>query len=67
MLTAREQQVLALVAAGARTRDIATRLSLSVKTIEKHRGNLTRKLRVRGVAALTLYAIEHHYVSLPRR
>lgn len=61
-LTARERDVVALIAAGYRTREIAARLSLSEKTIEKHRGNISRKLELRGPAAVTAYAIANGYV-----
>jgi DNA-binding NarL/FixJ family response regulator len=56
-LTARQVEVLALVAEGHRTRDIATRLGLSVKTIESHRGEIMKRLNVHDVVSLTRYAI----------
>ena len=62
-LTSRERQVLKLVAAGYRNRDIADRLSLSQKTIEKHRSNLMRKLGLRSPAAVAAYAIAHGYLQ----
>ena len=60
-LTEREIQVMKLIAAGYRTREMALRLSLSHKTIEKHRGNVLRKLGLRSAAAVTAYAIAHGY------
>lgn len=66
-LTIREQQVLKLIASGASTREIASGLSLSIKTVEKHRGSLKRKLKLRGIAALTIYAIEYGYLIVQRR
>ena len=62
-LTAREQQVLKLVAEGYKTREIATYLSLSAKTVEKHRRNMMRKLDLNGVSAVTAYAIENGVLS----
>ena len=62
-LTAREQQVLKLVAEGYKTREIATYLSLSEKTVEKHRRNMMRKLDLNGVSAVTTYAIENGVLS----
>lgn len=62
-LTDREREVLKLIAEGFRNREIAGQLSLSVKTVEKHRANLMRKLAVRGTAGLTAYAIEHGLVT----
>lgn len=56
-LTDREKQVIRLIAAGHRTREIASLLSLSPKTIEKHRTNLMRKLRLRNASAVAAYAI----------
>ena len=55
-LTDRELQVIRLIAAGQRTREIAKTLSLSHKTIEKHRASLMRKLRLRNATAVAAYA-----------
>lgn len=59
LLSARERQVLKLVAEGYKTREIADYLSLSKKTVEKHRSNMMRKLDLHGVSAVTAYAIEN--------
>ena len=56
-LTERQIEVLKLVAEGLRTRDIAARLSLSVKTIESHRGEIMRRLGIHDVVSLVRYAI----------
>jgi DNA-binding NarL/FixJ family response regulator len=61
-LTPREQEVLKLIAEGFRTRDIAKHLSLSPKTIEKHRANMMRKLDLHNVSAVTAYAISNRLV-----
>lgn len=58
-LTDRERQVMRLIAAGRRTREIAGLLSLSHKTIEKHRTSLMRKLGLRNASAVAAYAIAH--------
>jgi DNA-binding NarL/FixJ family response regulator len=58
-LTRRERQVLKLVAEGHNNRYIAEYLSLSVKTVEKHRSNLMKKLDIHSVATLTTFAIEN--------
>lgn len=58
-LTEREREVIKLVAEGYKNREIATHLSLSIKTVEKHRSKLMNKLNLRGVSALTDYAIEY--------
>jgi DNA-binding NarL/FixJ family response regulator len=57
-ITHRERQVLKLVAEGHPNKYIAEYLSLSVKTVEKHRSNLMRKLNLRNVSMLTAFAIE---------
>jgi DNA-binding NarL/FixJ family response regulator len=58
-LTAREKQVLKLIAEGRRNRDIAECLFVSVKTVEKHRANLMGKLNLHNTAALTKFAIQN--------
>ena len=58
-LTHREREILKLVAEGRANRHIAEYLSLSVKTVEKHRSNLMRKLDLHNVAMLTTFAIEN--------
>jgi two-component system, NarL family, response regulator NreC len=58
-LTLREREILRRVASGETSRQIATALNLSVKTVEWHRGNLMSKLGVHSVAELVRYAIEH--------
>ena len=62
-LTARERDVLIAIADGATNRDIAARLGLSVRTVESHREALMRKLGIRGVAALTKFALDAGLVS----
>ena len=56
-LTSREQEVITLIARGFRTREMAELMSLSHKTVEKHRTNLMRKLGLRSAAAVAAYAI----------
>jgi DNA-binding NarL/FixJ family response regulator len=57
-LTHREREVLKLVAEGSANKAIADFLSLSAKTVEKHRSNLMAKLDVHNASGLTAYAIE---------
>ncbi|MGN6722428.1 MAG: LuxR C-terminal-related transcriptional regulator [Marmoricola sp.] len=59
VLTARECEVLRLVATGATNRVIATRLVLSEKTVARHLSNIFEKLDVPSRAAATAYAYEH--------
>ncbi|HEY8851011.1 MAG TPA: response regulator transcription factor [Gemmatimonadaceae bacterium] len=56
-LTDRQIQVLKLVAEGHRTRQIAKRLGLSVKTIESHRSEIMKRLRIHDVVSLVRFAI----------
>ena len=63
VLTAREDQVLKLIAEGRRNRDIAEYLFVSVKTVEKHRANLMSKLDLHNTAALTSFAIANTLIS----
>jgi DNA-binding NarL/FixJ family response regulator len=62
-LTKRERQILKLVAEGRTSKYIAGHLSLSVKTVEKHRSNLMRKLDLHNVSALTTFAIGQGLVT----
>ena len=52
-----------LVAEGYRTREMAQLLSVSHKTVERHRTNLMRKLGVRSAAGVVAFAITHGYVG----
>ncbi len=64
-LSEREREVMKQIARGFRTREIAVQLSLSEKTIEKHRGSLMRKLGLRTATAVAAYAIANGYVEPP--
>ncbi len=63
-LTNREREVLKLVAEGHPNKYIAEFLCLSVKTVEKHRSNLMKKLDLHNASSLTAYAIEKGIVTL---
>jgi DNA-binding CsgD family transcriptional regulator len=58
-VTPREAEVLALLAEGRSTREIAARLYLSPKTVERHIANLAGKVGVGGRAELVAYAARH--------
>jgi DNA-binding NarL/FixJ family response regulator len=62
-ITNRERQVLMLIASANSNKRIAAQLELSIKTVEKHRSNLMRKLNLRSAAAVTLYAVRHHLIT----
>jgi len=59
MLTARQREILRLIADGASTKQIAADLDLSVKTVESHRAQIMAKLDIRDTAGLVRYAIRH--------
>jgi DNA-binding NarL/FixJ family response regulator len=56
-LTPRQIEVLRMVAEGHRTREIAARLNLSVKTVESHRGEIMKRLQIHDVVGLVRYAM----------
>ncbi len=62
-LTAREAEVLQLVAEGSANKQIAATLGISIKTVEKHRQHLMDKLNVHETAGLTRYAIAHGIIE----
>jgi len=62
-LTARERQVLQLIAEGKSTKDVASVLGISVKTAESHRTRLMHKLDIHETASLVLYAVRCGIVS----
>jgi two-component system, NarL family, response regulator NreC len=64
-LTAREQEVLKLLAEGKTVRSAASVLGLSVKTVDAHKFNLMRKLGVHNKAELVMWAIQQRVVKLP--
>jgi len=57
-LSTREAEVLQLIAEGKANKQIASDLSISIKTVEKHRDHLMQKLNIHDTAGLTRYAIE---------
>ena len=63
LLSQREREVLKLIAEGYKNKEIATDLCISLKTVEKHRANLMKKLDLHNAAALTAYAIEQGLVE----
>jgi DNA-binding NarL/FixJ family response regulator len=63
-LTKREREVLQLIAEGKTTKDIASQLYVSIKTIETHRKQIMDKVGLNSVAELTKYAIREGLTSL---
>ncbi len=57
-LTSREQEILQLIWSGLKNKEIAQRLKISVKTVEAHRANMMKKVRVSNTAQLLKAAIQ---------
>jgi DNA-binding NarL/FixJ family response regulator len=64
-LTQREREVLGLIAEGSTSKEIASKLFISLQTVETHRSNLMTKLRVKNVAGMVIYAVRLGLVKLP--
>ncbi len=65
VLTAREQEVMKLLAEGRTVREVASELSLSIKTVEAHKLNLMRKLDIHNRVSLVEYAIQTGAIAAP--
>ncbi len=63
-LSDRERQIVIFVAAGMTNREISNNLGLSVKTIESHRSNISKKLQIFDIAGITLFAVRTGLVPL---
>lgn len=64
VLTAKEREVLQLIAEGYSTKEVAHRLEVSIKTVETHRRNIMAKLKIDNIADLTKFAIREGLTSL---
>ncbi len=65
-LTSREQQLLEHIWAGFKNKEIGLRLKISVKTVEAHRANMMKKLRVSNTAQLLKTAIQDGILEIRR-
>ena len=63
-LTDREQEVLKLIADGLPNQDIADKLTISVKTVERHRANIMAKLNLHSRTELVKYAIRKGLIDV---
>jgi DNA-binding NarL/FixJ family response regulator len=63
-LTKREQEVLALVAAGKSNQEVADELFISIKTVDTHKSHILDKLGLKNTAELVRYAIKNNLISL---
>jgi two-component system response regulator NreC len=64
VLTEREREVLVMIAEGMMNREIAERLTISVKTVERHRENIMNKLNLHSRTELVKYAIRKGFIDL---
>jgi DNA-binding NarL/FixJ family response regulator len=62
-LTAREREIVQLLAEGKSNKDVARALDLSVKTVETHRASVMRKLDLHSIADLVRFAIRNHMIA----
>ncbi len=62
LLTTREREVIKLIAEGYKNKDTAKYLSISLKTVEKHRSNLMKKLNLHSTSSITSYAINNGFL-----
>jgi DNA-binding NarL/FixJ family response regulator len=62
-LSARERQIVQLLAGGKSNKEVADALGISVRTAESHRANILRKLNLDSVAGLVRYAIRNHLIE----
>jgi DNA-binding NarL/FixJ family response regulator len=63
-LTERELEVTRLLAAGKSNKEVATALSISVRTVETHRAGIMRKLEINSIVELVHYAVRHKMIEL---
>lgn len=63
-LTEREQEILQLIWSGLKNKEIAERLAISVKTVEAHRANMMKKVRVSNAAQLLNAAIQEGLIAI---
>ncbi|MEC4674617.1 MAG: LuxR C-terminal-related transcriptional regulator [Nitrospirota bacterium] len=63
-LTDREQEILQLIWSGLKNKEIGQRLQISVKTVEAHRANMMKKVRVSNAAQLLNAAIQDGLIQI---
>jgi DNA-binding NarL/FixJ family response regulator len=62
-LTAREREIVQLLAEGKSNKEVAATLHISIKTAETHRTNIMRKLDLHSVSELVRYAVRNHIIE----
>jgi DNA-binding NarL/FixJ family response regulator len=63
-LTVREREITQLLAEGKSSKEVATLLNLSTKTVETHRSNIMRKLSLHSIRDLVVYAIKNNIIQI---
>jgi DNA-binding NarL/FixJ family response regulator len=63
-LTVREREVTQLLAEGKSSKEVASLLNLSTKTVETHRSNIMRKLSLHSIRDLVVYAIKNNIIQI---
>jgi DNA-binding NarL/FixJ family response regulator len=64
ILTTREREVTQLLAEGKSSKEVASLLNLSTKTVETHRSNIMRKLGLHSIRDLVVYAIKNNIIQI---
>jgi DNA-binding NarL/FixJ family response regulator len=62
-LTSREREIVQLLSEGKSSKEVASDLSISVKTAETHRANIMRKLEIHSVSELVRYAVRNQIIE----
>ena len=65
-LTAKEREVLQLIAEGFTSKEISSHLHIAIKTVDTHRINIMNKLDLHNIAELTRFAIRHGITHLDK-
>jgi len=63
ILSDREYQVFRMISGGEKVRDIAVKLSLSIRTVHTYRSRILEKMKMKNDTELTLYAMEHQLID----
>jgi DNA-binding NarL/FixJ family response regulator len=63
LLTAREREILQMIAEGRANKEVANLLNISPTTVETHRAHILQKLDIHSIPELILYAVRKHIIS----
>lgn len=64
IISLREREILQMLAEGRSNKEIAESLHLSIKTVETHRANIMKKLGLKSIADLVMYAVRNHLIEI---